>query len=91
MPRQPHEYKALHDAADRIEPRLARALERALLKLRESVSINELAMMLAMGDVKGALRLLDKERVKDALSPSGTIVKEAVLKGGRLGADEVNR
>jgi len=91
MPRQPHEYKALHDAADRIEPRLARALERALVKLPESISINELAMKLSAGDVKGAMRLLSKERVKDSLSHSGTIVKDAVMRGGRLGAGEVNR
>jgi hypothetical protein len=91
MPRQPHEYRAVHEAADRIEPRLARAFERAVLKLRGLISINELAMRLAARDVKGAMRLLTKEAVQDALGPSATIVRDAVLKGGRLGAEAVNK
>ena len=89
MPRQPREYKAVHDAADKIEPRLARAVERALAKLRELIPINDLAMRLSARDVRGAMRLLPKEKVEDALKPSATIVKDATMRGVRLGAEKV--
>ncbi len=91
MPRRPQEYKALHDAADQIEPQVARAFERAVLKMRESISINELAMRLAARDFKGAARVLTDEQISDTLNPCATIVRNAMYRGGRLGANEVNK
>lgn len=53
------------------------------------MSINALAMALAAKDVKLAMSLLTG--VEDALSPAGTIVRDAFLKGGRLGADQIKK
>ncbi len=82
--------KAAHAVADRTEPRLSRAVRTAVERMRASVSINDLAMALHAKDVKRALALLSPAVVKDALLPAGTIVKEAVMRGGRLGAEQVN-
>ncbi len=89
MPRQRKELAALHKVADPIEARLARAFERAAEKLKASISINELAMKLAIRDAKGAMRLLTKDMIKEALGPSATIVRDATIRGGKLGAEAV--
>ncbi len=89
MPRQRKELVALNKVADPIEPYLAKAFERAVKKLKRSVSINELAMKLALRDAKGAMRLLTKDMIKEALGPSATIVRDATIRGGKLGAEAV--
>jgi len=91
MPRLPSEYRALHEAADKAESRLARAVLKALERIRGQVSINDLAMALANKDAKRALALLPLATIRDALSLAAPIVRDAVLKGGRLGADQVNK
>lgn len=97
--------RAVLDAADEIEPRLAGAVRRSVEKMREGVSTNELAMALAAKDVKRALALvvgpprprhpmgaaLLPDRIADALSPAATIARDAVMKGGRLGAEQVRK
>lgn len=90
MPRPPADYRALHAAADVVEGRLARAFARSVEKLQAGVSINDLANAIARGDVKGALALLPVAAVKDSLSPAGTIVRDAVIRGGKVGAEMVN-
>ena len=91
MARRPADYLIVHKAADNIEPRVARAFERSVERMRSTVSINELAMALSAGDVKRAERLLTVQAVEDALSPVGTIVRDAVLRGGRIGAEILNK
>lgn len=80
----------IHIAANGIESRLTRAYVRSVEKLREPVSIDELAMKLSARNVKGAIRSVPIERVKDVLTPMANIIQDAVMKGGRLGAKTVN-
>ena len=91
MPRPRSDFAAVHGEASRIEPDLARAVQKALARVRDGLSINELAMALAAKDARRALALVPKVTVADALSPAGTIVRDTVLRGGRLGADVVNK
>jgi hypothetical protein len=88
--RQPADYRAVHAEADRFEPRLARALRRSIEKLRERVSINALAMALHARDARTAVALLKQAIVADVLSPAGTIIRDAVLRGGKVGAERLN-
>ena len=90
MPRQSQEYRAIHSAADKIEPRMARAYVRSTERLREPISIDELAIALSLKNVNAAIKLIPDERVEDVLSPMGTIVQDTTLKGGRIGAEVVN-
>jgi hypothetical protein len=78
--------KNLHAAADSIEPRMARAFERAAQRLRARVSINDLALAIQSGDVRAAMLLLPASVIVDALTPVGGIVRDAVLRGGRIGS-----
>lgn len=88
-PRQPREYRATHRAADKLEPPLARAFQQSVQTIQKSVSINALAMAIASGDVKAAMRLLPVKTVRESLEPVAEIVRDAVMKGGELGADAV--
>ncbi len=90
MPRREPAYRELHAAADRIEPRLERAFVRAMERLRDQVSINELALALSAGDAKGALRRVPVGEVREALEGVGDSVQEAFMRGGRLGAKRIN-
>lgn len=86
MPRPRADFRAVHAEAARLEPRVAGSVRRALEKLRDAVSINSLALALAAKDVKRAMALFPAAQAKEALSPAGRIVRDAVLRGGRLGA-----
>lgn len=57
--------------------------------LQRKVSINALAM--AMGNVDQAAALLSKRDIEIALGPVTKVVKDAVRRGGKLGAVRVRR
>jgi hypothetical protein len=83
------DYRAVHAAARKIEPRLARALERGLARLRGRASLAALARALAKEDVRGALALLlSPEAVRDALTPAGEIKRDAFARGRKMAAAE---
>ena len=94
--------REVHQAADKFEPRLARAIAKGLSKVRERVSIYDLAMILERArqgymrsgridpkDIDAALALIPMSVLKDALSPADTIRRDVVAKGRRLGKAHV--
>ena len=91
MKRPASAYRDTLAAARRIEPEMARRVARGLRKARERVSINALAMALAAENVKAALGMLELQALRDDLAPAGTTARDAVLRGGRLGAETVNK
>jgi len=91
MARTPRDYADVHRAARGFEARLARAVRRSLDKIRDGVSINDLAAALAAKDVRRALALLPRSFVEDALKPAGSIAADAVDRGRRIGAKQVRK
>ena len=87
----PKDLDRLHNIADRIEPRLVRALLRAVRRLQNGIPLEALAERIAAKDVAGAMKLIKDTEMEKALSPSGEIVRETVMRGGRFGAEEVNK
>jgi hypothetical protein len=85
--RSPDEFKAVYAVADPIEIRVTRAYEKSVERLVEQISITELAEALATGDVRRAMRLFSDEKIKDSLEPVGNIISDAVLRGGKVGAE----
>jgi len=75
----------------KIEPRLARALERAIRKIQASVSISELGLAIQSKNVARAMALFPDSAVRDALIPCARIIEDAVVKGGRIAADGMNK
>ncbi len=89
MPR-PAEFRAIHAQADRIEPRLARAIRKAQLRMSERVPIQLLADAIAARDPRTAARLIDEIDIEDALAPTEQILRDAFVKGGKTIARELN-
>ena len=87
MPRDPAEYRALHVEADRFEPRVARAYRKSVARMEAQVDVDALERAFRAGNRKRVLAILDQIDIDDALSPLLAIFRDAVLRGGRLGAD----
>jgi len=88
--RQPESYQEVHNVADAIEIRMARAYVKSVERLQESISIDELALALSLRKAKFAIKMVSKE-VENVLLPIGTITRDATLRGGHIGAKEVNK
>ncbi len=82
--RAPVEFQDIHDAADELEPRLSDTVVRTLSRYRGTVSVDALGTAIAIGNVAEAMRLFDE--MDEALSSIGTAVRDAVHRGGRIGA-----
>ncbi len=89
MPRAP-EFRAVHEQADRIEPRLARALGKATDRMRSLIPFAPLAEAIAARDERGAARIIAEMDIEDTLVPSEQILRDAFLKGGKTIAKELN-
>ena len=101
MARPPSTYRALHKAAASLEGGMAKRVASGLRKTKERVSINDLAMALAealaaKGDLPRqrkaearALALLTQASAVEALASAATTARDAVLKGGRVGAETI--
>ena len=77
--------------ADKIQPRMARAYEKAVGKMQDRVKINKLADALETGNVGMVMGLLDEWKVfDDPLVPVAKIAKDAFLEGGKIGARQIN-
>ena len=89
MPRAP-EFRAIHKQADRIEPRLARALAKATARMSSRVPVDALAEAIAARDLRTAARLDEEIAIEDALKPTEAILRDAFVKGGKTIAKEIN-
>jgi hypothetical protein len=88
MPRPP-EYRAIHGVADKVEPRLARALERYARRLVRQLPMAELRRAIELGDARLADEVLNQVDFVDALEPSAKILEDAYVKGGKVTAKEI--
>lgn len=84
MPQQ-----SLHKAADYFEPLIQVRFRKAMQALRKKVSINALAM--SMGNVNQAKSVVTRKLIETELQPLRRILHDAFRKGGRVGADVVNK
>jgi hypothetical protein len=83
-PTAPNGQHPLHAQADKIEPRLSRAIQKAFDQARGRIDTNALAAALGAKDVRRAMRVLGLGQLKDDLVPAGEILKDAFAKGGAL-------
>jgi hypothetical protein len=97
-PRAKKDYVDVHRAADKFEPLLERRFLIAAKRMKELITINDFAQAIAQAQTMGAneskivdmlMRLFSRSDLKEILGPTGTITKEAFMKGGRLGAKQV--
>lgn len=94
--------KRILGRADRLEPPVAAAFVKGAKKLQAGVSIGALANALVAGRfmasdktdvnraIKAVMKLISDDMIEESLEPAAAKVREAVLVGGRLGAEQVN-
>ncbi len=89
MPRPP-EFRAIHDQAGRVEPRLARAILKAADRMSSRVPSAALADAISLGDQRTSARLIELIDIEDALKPTEAILRDAFATGGKTIARELN-
>jgi len=88
MPRQPKEIKLVHGSADYFEPLLRARFVRAMKEVQSQVSINTLAM--SMGNVRQARDVVSRALIERSLNKAlKKVLKDAFMRGGKLGAEHL--
>jgi hypothetical protein len=82
-------YREIHKAGDAIEPRAARAFMLALARLRARVPVGEIADRIKAGDMRAVDEIITRLDIEDAFQPAAEIVRDAVLRGGKIAAEEM--
>lgn len=84
--RQPHEFAAIHKAADYYEPLLRVRVKAALKALRASITVNEIAIAIA----HKSPGVLTTKRGQALMAPAMKVVRDAVRQGGIIGAGKIH-
>ena len=86
------DHKELSELADRFEPQLEAKYERAAKQMHAGVDLDRLTLALAKGDAVGALRAtITDKRLREVMAPVKTMIKSTTLRGGKLGAKQINK
>ena len=86
------DHEAMTDAADRLEPQMEARFLRAADRMRASVDLDALTLALAKGDVDAAVRaVITDQRMREVMDPISTVITTGLVRGGRLGARQLNR
>jgi hypothetical protein len=89
MPKPDPDFKRVHGEADKIEPRMRRAMVAFGSKVAARVPVADIERALEQGDTRRAIELIDAIDIEDALAPSSRIVRDAFLRGGRAEAEDI--
>lgn len=89
MVRHPDTYTSVLTGADHFAPRMRVGLVKALLRLRASVSVQELASAIAAKDSRRAVAYIKSLDTKAILSVATLPVLDAFQYGGKVGATRV--
>lgn len=79
-----------HKHADKIEPRMERAMTLAMKRLQVKLPLSKLAAAIAEKDTRTAHRLIEELPIEDVLEPGGQILRDAFVKGGKTAAEDLN-
>lgn len=84
-----HEMTAL---AEKLEPQFEARFLRAADRMYASVDLDKLTLALANGNEAAAVRAaLPKKRLQEVMEPIETLVKENLVRGGKLGARQLTQ
>lgn len=91
MATNPADYRALQAAAVPFEARLAKAFQQAVEKLKNLVPVATIARRISDKATKSLMNLFSKRAVEEVIAPLSMVAEDAVIKGGRLGEDQINK
>lgn len=83
------EQKTVHASADYFEALFRARFAKAMKQLQTQTSINALAM--ALHNLRHATGVVDRKALEKALEPLRPVLRDAYLRGGKLGALHVKR
>jgi hypothetical protein len=83
-------YRKIHAAGDKIEPRMARAVVLAADRVRERLPMRELERAIVRKDLRAFDDVLNAIDFPDAYLPSAEILKETVVRGGKVADTETD-
>lgn len=83
---QPASQKALQSEASRFAPRLRRAFEKGIAKLRLRLALLKLAEAIAAKNIARAEAAAGVLKAEDELAPLSGFMRDAYEKGGKTGA-----
>ncbi len=82
--------KALHSSADYFEALLRARVYKAMKQLQKEVSISSLAHGIALKNVRQVKELIPRKLIEDTVRKAcAQVVRDCVMRGGRLGAVHV--
>lgn len=87
MPRQPSEFEAVHKAADYYEPLLRARFVRAMKALRATITVEDIARAIQLRQTT----VVPRSTIEKVLAKCANVVRDAVMQGGKLGADRVRK
>jgi hypothetical protein len=82
-------YRAIHRAGEAVEPRAVRAFMLALVRLRSRIPVESLATAIKAGDMRAVDEIVTALDIEDAFGPVAEIVSDAVLRGGKIAAEDM--
>ena len=86
------DHQELNALADQLEPQFEARFLRAAKRLEAGVDVDKLILALAKGDPDAAMRaVLTDKRLREVMSPMKTAIKTTLVRGGHLGAKQLNR
>jgi hypothetical protein len=83
------EDRAIHHAADKIEPRLAKAIVLSMERLKRQIPFRQIEDALEQKDLRQVKRLLSEVDYIDVCLPSAEIILDTVIKGGKVSDEEI--
>lgn len=86
MPKQ-QPLNLVHTAADYYEPLMRARFVRAMKALRKTVSVDDIARAIRLRQPN----FIPRAAIEKALAPCANVVRDAVMRGGQLGAERVSQ
>lgn len=87
-----NDHREMTDLADKLEPQFEARILRASERMASSVDLDKLTLAIAKGNVDAAVRAaLTDKRLREVMSPVETMIEDNLVRGGKLGARQLNR
>jgi hypothetical protein len=83
------DFRPIHRASDKIEPRMARAIQLASERLRSRIPLRKIEDALESKDTRRAYEIVSQFDFEDAYLPSSEILHETVIRGGKIADEEL--
>ena len=87
-----HDHREMTQLADKLEPQFEARVIRASERMASSIDLDRLTLAIAKGNVEEAVRAsLTSKQLQEVMGPVETLIKSNLVRGGNLGARQLNQ